>query len=617
MSKNKKNHTDKKPPINFLFIGVALITLGIYTNFYDPFNTTKLIILMLVASMTFSYLISDYRINGFFVSNLDKLIFFILVFFTAGLILATVSSSEMYISVLGDTQRRNGFLQYFSLIIVLVYSSRVVYFSYAKSLIKYAVIVSFILSSYGLLQVSGEDFIKWNNPYNSMIGTLGNPNFASALLAVLLVILVTQITNNILSIYYRLIAIVAAIMSIICIIFSDSRQGLVSFGAGFLVYISLTIYFKNKKAGLSLILISAILLILSIFGMLQKGPLAYYLYKDSVSVRGFYWRAAVNMFQNNIFTGVGLDRYGAYFKLYREAEYPLRYGFNINSNNAHNVFLQFFATGGILLGLSYLVLCVVVFNLGLKLIRNSEKEVRNITISLLSAWIAFQSQSFISIDSIGLSIWGWIISGAILGMVRNHGKLILNSNQAINYKASSNKKMKEEIYQKFIFVLILVPTLTFSYFQSKSESDILKARFFTVPGAEQNNPAVAKYSKEVIDNRFTDPAYKLLSLTYLYDMGFKNQAYNEMKKLEALDPINLDVLLSLAIVSQQLGNISDSIETREKIAKLDPWNAENYFELIKLYKLVENLELARINYENIISFAPKIEIAVQAAKIIN
>ena len=598
-------------------MGVALITLGIYTNFYDPFNTPKLIILILVASMTFSYLISDYRINGFFVSNLDKLFFLILIFFTIGLILATVSSNEIYISVLGDTQRRNGFLQYFSLVIILAYSSRAINFSHAKSLIKYAVIVSFILSSYGLLQVSGKDFIKWDNPYNSMIGTLGNPNFASALLAVLLVILVTQFTNTRLSFNYRLIAIVAAIMSIICIIFSDSRQGLVAFGAGFLFYFSLTIYFKNKKVGLSLILVSTILLILSIFGMLQKGPLAYYLYKDSVSVRGFYWRSAVDMFQNNIFTGVGLDRYGAYFKLYREAEYPLRYGFNINSNNAHNVFLQFFATGGVLLGLSYLVLCVVVFSLGIKLIRNSEKEMRSITITLLSTWIAFQSQSFISIDSIGLSIWGWIISGAILGMVRNHGKLVLNSNQAINYDASSNKKMKEEIYQKFIFALILVPTLTFGYFQSKSESDILKARFFTVPSAEQNKPEVAKYSKSVIDNRFADPAYKLLSLTYLYDMGFKNEAYNKMKKLEASDPINLDVLLTLAVISQDLGNVSDSIETREKIAKLDQWNAENYFQLIKLYKLVGNLELARINYEKIISFAPNIEIAIQAAKIIN
>ena len=202
-------------------------------------------------------------------------------------------------------------------------------------------------------------------------------------------------------------------------------------------------------------------------------------------------------------------------------------------------------------------------------------------------------------------------------MARNHGKLILNSNQAINHKASSNKKMKVEIHQKFILVLILVPTLTFSYFQSKSENDTLKTRFFTVPGAEQNKPEVAKYSKEVIDNRFTDPTYKLLSLTYLYDMGFKNEVYNKMKKLEALDPINLDVLNSLTLISQQLGNNSDSIETREKIAKLDPWNAENYFQLIKLYKLVGNLELARVNYEKIISFAPNIEIAIQAAKIIN
>jgi tetratricopeptide (TPR) repeat protein len=351
--------------------------------------------------------------------------------------------------------------------------------------------------------------------------------------------------------------------------------------------------------------------------MLQKGPLASYLYKDSVSVRGFYWRAAVNMLQNNIFTGVGLDRYGAYFKLYREAEYPLKYGFNINNNNAHNVFLQFFATGGVLLGLSYLVLCAAVFILGLRLIRNSEKELRSITITLLSAWIAFQSQSLISIDSIGLSIWGWIISGAILGLARNNGKFIFNSNQVINDIASSNKKMKVEIYQKFILVFILVPTLTFSYFQSKSEGDTLKTRFFTVPGAEQNKPEVAKYSKEVIDNKFSDPAYKLLTLTYLYDMGFKNEVYSEIKKLELLDPTNLDVLNSLALISQQLGNNLDLIDTREKIAKLDPWNAENYFQLVTLYKSIGNIELARINYEKIISFAPNIEIARQSAKIIN
>jgi tetratricopeptide (TPR) repeat protein len=322
------------------------------------------------------------------------------------------------------------------------------------------------------------------------------------------------------------------------------------------------------------------------------------------------------MFQNNILTGVGLDRYGSYFKLYRESEYPLKYGFQITSNNAHNVFLQFFATGGVLLGLSYLLLCGAVFVLGLKLIRNSDGELRNITITLLSAWIAFQAQSLISIDSIGLSIWGWIISGSILGMARNHDKLSLNTNKEISKMLLNSKKLKVEIYRKFILIILFVPALTFTYYQSKSETDTIKTRFFTAPGNDQNTPIVAEYSKKVIDNRFSDPQYKLLTLTYLYDMGLKNEVISEVKKLEVSDPINLDVLNTLALMSQQQGNITDAIHAREKVTKLDPWNAENYFKLVKLYVENGNLESARINYEKMNSFAPNIDITKQAANLL-
>lgn len=614
--KSLKNNAAQKLPINFLFLGVAFVTLGIYTNFYDPFNTPKLIILMLVACLTFSHLVSNFQVNGFFVNNFDRLIFFVALLFFAGLVLSTVTSSEIYISILGDTQRRNGFLQYFSLVIILVYSSRVINLSNSKSLIRHAVIVSFILSLYGFIQITGQDFIEWNNPYNRMIGTLGNPNFSSALLAIFLVILVAQITGKQLSKVYTIIAVMAVIMSTIAIIYSDSRQGLLTFGFGYLFYLSLTTYFKNKKLGVVLILINTTILIFSILGMLQKGPLSSYLYKDSVSVRGFYWRAAIEMFQNNILTGVGLDRYGQYFKIYRESGYPLKYGFQITSNNAHNVFLQFFATGGILLGLSYLFLCTTVFVLGIRLIRNSSGQVRTIALTLLSAWIAFQAQSLISIDSIGLSVWGWIISGSILGLARNHDGLSLNPNTTINKIIPSKNRLKVEIYQKFTLTLILVPALVFSYFQSKSENDTVNTRFYTVPGNEQNKNIVAEYSKKVIDNRFSDPQYKLLTLTYLYDMGFKNEAYKEIKKLYVSDPINLDVLNSLALISQQIGNVSESIDTAEKIAILDPWNAENYFNLVKLYKLNGNLELAKLNYEKMASFASKIEITTQAAKIL-
>ena len=94
--------------------------------------------------------------------------------------------------------------------------------------------------------------------------------------------------------------------------------------------------------------------------MLQIGPLAQYLYKDSVSVRGFYWRAGMKMFWENPLFGVGLDRYGAYFKEFREVNYPLRYGYEITSSNAHNTLIQIFATGGVMVGISYLCVLILI-----------------------------------------------------------------------------------------------------------------------------------------------------------------------------------------------------------------------------------------------------------------
>ena len=186
----------KNLPINFIYLGAALITLGMYTNYYDPFNTVKLLILLLLAAVTLSYLVVFIRTNQFFSSKIDKIVISLSIFFSIGVILATAFSDVKITSILGDTQRRNGLLQYLSLALIFIYSSRIITLSSAKLLIKLMIIVSLMLSIYGVIQIVGLDFIKWNNPYNSMIGTLGNPNFASALLAIFLVVVVLQLFNS-------------------------------------------------------------------------------------------------------------------------------------------------------------------------------------------------------------------------------------------------------------------------------------------------------------------------------------------------------------------------------------------------------------------------------------
>lgn len=598
----------------FLLVGIALITLGMFTNFYDPFNTPKLILLIVLGTLTLSHLAAHIVQFGIFPHKFDKILFLLSLLFLLGLIVSTLSSEVITTSLIGDTQRRNGFLQYFALLIIFVYAYRVFNISMAKQLIKLAILISFVLSLYGFMQITGRDFIAWNNPYNSMISTLGNPNFASALLAVFLVILVIQFNSKEISRSFKLLSLASAIMSGLAIFYSDSRQGLLTFAIGIAVYIVISVYYKNRKYGVIIAALTIVLFIFSVLGMLQSGPFAKYLYKDSISVRGFYWRAAIEMMKANPLTGVGLDRYGYYFKSYREPEYSLSYGYQINSNNAHNVYLQFFSTGGLLLGLSYLLLCGVTVFVAAKLLKSLDSEIRYTTLTLFSAWVALQAQSLISIDSIGISIWIWVLGGAIIGLGRN--QLVFKKDVLEQQSIKSKTLLKSEIYQKVYLVLLLIPTAMISYLLFQSEVDTYKSKFFTVPSATQNQSVVQDFSDQVLSNSLSDPQYKLFVTINLFEMGLKLEAYKQVNEQLNADPHNLDILNTLVFMTADLKKVEDTILIRERIAKLDPFNAENHLALLKFYQESGNLVRANFNYDKIMSFAQNTEIAAQAKKIL-
>jgi O-antigen ligase len=177
---------------------------------------------------------------------------------------------------------------------------------------------------------------------------------------------------------------------------------------------------------------------MAISGMLQKGPLASILYKESVSTRGFYWRAAYEMFVNNVYTGVGLDRYGYFFKQFREPDYVVRYGTDIGSSNAHNVILQLFATGGIFVGLAYLTLLGIILSTGIKQILHTTGDIQKLSLILFSAWLGFQAQAFISIDNLAISVWGWLIGGSIIGLSRNSSNEHTGRDLQKTYKKNCN-----------------------------------------------------------------------------------------------------------------------------------------------------------------------------------
>jgi hypothetical protein len=174
-------------------------------------------------------------------------------------------------------------------------------------------------------------------------------------------------------------------------------------------------------------------------GTLNQGPLGDILYKVSVRQRGFYWRAAWEMMTANPIFGVGIDSFGDWYFPFR-SENAAFYTPLTQSNSAHSIFLDLGSGGGFPLYLINISLVLLTFIVGVKyLIRN--KEFNWAFAAIFGAWIAYQAQSVISINQLGVGVWGWTLMGLIVGME-------FNSRDKSSEAVSANTQNRGRIVRK-------------------------------------------------------------------------------------------------------------------------------------------------------------------------
>ena len=583
-------------PVRWILGGLAVITLYFQTNLADPFNSPKLWILLIVAAWLVGYIIS-FR-NIILASKELKLTFYFLSIFIFFSLLATIFTDFKYIAFFGDTQRRNGFTAYISLATILLAASMFIRLFNIKRLYMVAFFIATVSAIYAFMQTNGKDFVNWNNPYNSIIGTVGNPNFAAAVMAVMGVIMFATIFIKEFAIYFRLYAAILAMALLGLIYKSNARQGFLAYILGVGIFLIIWLYGKNRRLAILSAGSGILVFVLAVLGMLQIGPLEKFLYKPSVSVRGYYWRAGFEMVKHHPLFGIGMDRYGAYFKQYREVGYPLSYGFDITSSNAHNTFIQLFATGGIFLGASYLLLNAYIFRRAIAGLKNLTGNDRLLLAGTFSAWLAFHAQSLVSIDNIGISIWGWVLGGSIIGI-----SISSNTSAGDDRKFFIGKLSEINISRAITSATFLVVPIVLISFLYRGEVNTYNAK----QGFDLQNPSAQVIFKDfqlkVINSRLNDPNYKLSSAMSLVQNGFVDEGLLLVKEINLNDPRNLDALNALALTSEQLNKISDAIIYREKMAKLDPWNAVNYLALGKDYKAQGDLVKSKEMLDKILSFS--------------
>lgn len=596
-----KNRTKIPPafdPTWFTVVAVVLISLYINPSLADPFNSPKLWTLIVLGAWALGYCLVFIRYQRQNINREQKIGIYLLLGFLTALLAAALTTELSFNAFFGEQQRRLGFLFYAFMAIFMLTSLLFFTTTNIARLYKGSIFLGMLLSIYGFMQYFDADFISWSNPYNSIILTLGNPNFASALMAILAILI---FTFALISKYFlRFLLILLGLALLILITLSNSRQGLISFGIGMSVVVIILVYQKNKKLGLFLSFSAIPISILVVLAMLQIGPLVQYIYKTSVSIRGFYWRAGIEMFKSNVITGVGVDSYGDYFKLLREKEYPLRFGFQITSDNAHNVPIQIFATSGVFTGLAYLCITVFIFLCGVEAIKQNKGKNKVAVVGIFGAWISFQAQSIISIDNLGLTIWGWILGGALIGLCKNQG--IDNSKNRIQspgVKYSNSMVLEQKILSAALTLVAIIGSSVL--YQGEKLMAEITGRM--TPGSTAQSTEFYRALSKFDNAKLVEPAYRFRASSILFQIGEVEKAEERIAKLLKVNPKSPDYLNACVEINLRKSELESLIICSEKLALVDPYNAQNYLLLAKAYALNGKVEKAASTYKLILTFA--------------
>lgn len=398
-----------------LAIGALLVTVFITTgSVTDPVNETKLLMLGAVGCGALVLFIARGFKQGMEASKVAILATCsFIVFSLFAVISSNLPVTQNFYGVFG---RNTGFVTYLLLAGVLLGATTL---SDLKSFrwLTYSLLSAGIVNIlYCGWVIAFGDFVAWNNPYGNILGLFGNPNFIGAFLGIWVSAASAFLLAPALENWKRFLLALLILLALYEVYKSHAVQGVVVTSAGVATVVFFFIRSRTKSSIPVTIYSSGVLFfgVLALLGALQKGPLAQIVYKTSVSLRGSYWNAGIQMGLQHPFTGVGMDGYGDWYRRTRSIHAAtVMPGPNTVTNSAHNVVIDIFSYGGFPLLLSYLTLLALGAISIIRGLRRS-KQYDVVFVALTVAWLGYQLQSLISINQIGLAVWGWVLTGALI-----------------------------------------------------------------------------------------------------------------------------------------------------------------------------------------------------------
>ena len=563
------NQVAERTIARVLGIGSGLVAVVVVTGTVtDPVNVTKLFVLGGVAAGSFAVLLA-FGLGQLWANSKSLVVASGLLIITG--INAVVNSEGPFTqNIYGVYGRNTAFVTYILLICVILAAAVLRREKSFEYLIWGLLGAGFVNVLYCGWTIAFGDFVPWNNPYGNILGTFGNPNFIGAFLGLFAASLVAYSLKQGTSQVIRISGLAILLITVYEIINSNAIQGrvVVAAGLGIVGFYLVRSKFETFIAQVTYVAVAAIAGVFALLGALQIGPLTKYIYKTSVSLRGEYWQAGLNMGSDHPLTGVGFDTYGDWYRRLRDTQALVLPGPNTVTNAAHNVPFDVFASGGWPLFISYLAILSLSVIAIIKVTRRNRKY-DAVFVTLTTAWACYQLQSIISINQIGLAIWGWLFGGAVIAYeIATRPKKDSEGSDAAKGKSApgrnAKRKQSETIFSSTLLagigmvvgLLIAVPPYSAD---AKWRSTLISQNAQKVEEA-----LVPGYLNPMNSSKYFN-AVQLFESSKLYDLAYKYA-------LVAADfnPNNFDAWKVLYLITKS--SPEDKARALENMKRLDPNN---------------------------------------------
>jgi O-antigen ligase len=559
-----------------IFIANLVVAGGVFfflTQTLDAFNYPKV---MIVSTGTFALVLALAISRGYLLRarELNFIEIWLIGMVSLVILLASANDISSLSTIWGSYSRANGVIAKTSVILLAA-----IYFRFSKketisNFFAFALILLACEVIYGAIQLTGKDPVPWVNPYNNIFVSAGNPNFAAALFAILVVLNFRQIffsRNSAL----RVLAFVTCCLGIYMSYATQSVQGILTIAAAvfLLSIVGILRYIRNKGLKLSLLSVSLAGATLISMGVFNLGPLKSFLFQETLSIRLHYWRVALKIIRDHPFFGVGIDQYGDYYRLYREPWFVEKYGPGLISTNAHNVGLQWGTDLGVLGILIYLSIFIIPTILYFRLSRfRGGSKFTDLDFMYIS-FFAFYLQSLISIAQLSVTILGFALLGMVLSHLHLEGQESVGSSN--KGKSSSLKKERAASFVGLGTWWLILSLLLVSFTSYVVRKDLELRRALQLPGVSQQVSDLAPRSeaiKKAIPLFLGDQDYVSLAVQNLFSQGNAQTGVEIAKEATVKNPRSWVGYQSQVLAFAQSNQPVEALKAARKTIELDPLN---------------------------------------------